>query len=188
MATLRLASIADPELIHGVLQCESHLSDQPYPDFVTFNTYAPAFPSPSPSTGTDLSLRQSHQWHGRFSFLLRRPSYSIYAMRRGCTPWHGILSIFMLWSLRPKTILAPCCQSRLYNLSKVKMSHCLTTLRLLRERMLNDPQMMLADSTCPGSPTFQDMKIGKCSCKFNVSIVTIDDRLQLAYSVGHYGR
>lgn len=27
------------------------------------------------------------------------------------------------------------------------LSHCLTTLRLLRERMLNNPQMMLADST-----------------------------------------
>lgn len=33
MATLRLALFADLELIHGVLQCESYLSDQPYPDF-----------------------------------------------------------------------------------------------------------------------------------------------------------
>lgn len=49
-----------PELIHGALHYEFYLSDQPYPDFPTFKTYAPIFPSPSSSTGIDLSLRQSH--------------------------------------------------------------------------------------------------------------------------------
>lgn len=32
MATLRLASFADPELIHGVLQCKSYLPEYAYPD------------------------------------------------------------------------------------------------------------------------------------------------------------